>query len=70
MPDRALFPSTGTYHGEYHLTSREIKTTNSGDIDLWRLEELNVGLNNLGSPSHRPGHSYRQRRQHFHLRQQ
>ena len=46
----SLFPSTQTYHGDIDLTSKEIKTTNIGDIDLLLPGgSLNVGTNNLGA---------------------
>jgi hypothetical protein len=46
----ALFPSSGTYLGDISLTSREIKTTNGGDIDLLAPGGgIDVGLNNLGT---------------------
>jgi hypothetical protein len=46
----ALFPSTGSYTGNISLTSREIKTTNGGDIDmLVPGGEVDVGVNNLGA---------------------
>jgi filamentous hemagglutinin len=46
----ALFPSSNTYQGNISLTSREIKTTNDGDIDLLVPGGgVDVGLNNLGT---------------------
>lgn len=46
----ALLPSTSNYQGDISLTSREIKTTNNGDIDLLLPGgSLDVGLNNLGT---------------------
>ena len=42
----ALFPSAGSYEGDIDLTSREIKTTNGGDIDLLAPGgEVTVGIN-------------------------
>jgi filamentous hemagglutinin len=46
----ALFPSINPYQGDISLTSREIKTTNGGDIDLLAPGGgIDVGLNNLGT---------------------
>jgi hypothetical protein len=46
----ALFPSSNTHQGDISLTSREIKTTNDGDIDLLAPGGgVDVGLNNLGT---------------------
>ena len=42
----ALFPSASSFQGDIDLTSREIKTTNGGDIDLLAPGgELTVGIN-------------------------
>jgi filamentous hemagglutinin len=47
---QALFPTTNTYQGAISLTSREIKTTNDGDINLLVPGGgIDVGLNNLGT---------------------
>jgi hypothetical protein len=45
-----LFPSSDSYLGNITLTSREIKTTNGGDIDLLVPGGgIDVGTNNLGA---------------------
>ena len=46
----ALFPAGNSYQGDISLTSREIKTTNGGDINLLVPGGgVDVGLNNLGA---------------------
>jgi len=46
----ALFPSSNTYQGDITLTSREIKTTNGGNISLLAPGgQLDVGLDNSGT---------------------
>jgi filamentous hemagglutinin family protein len=46
----ALFPASRTYQGDISLTSREIKTTNGGNISLLAPGgEIDVGLNNSGT---------------------
>jgi filamentous hemagglutinin family protein len=48
----ALFPDTGAYNGDINLTSREIKTTFGGDINILAPGgDINVGLNNNGTPA-------------------
>jgi len=46
----ALFPASHTYQGDISSSSREIKTTNDGDINLLVPGGgIDVGLNNLGT---------------------
>ena len=45
-----LFPSSSTTHGDINITSREIKTTNDGDINLLTPGgQVTVGVNVAGS---------------------